>query len=115
MSVGPQDLEEQVEVAYTRPGDGLGFCAACEGHFRDPDSVPSAALFLDAFPATPEEMLVRSGCFFLAECRILNPEVAGPELVGRVVGQLAEKVCEGWGEMAQGKALAEIGDIGAAR
>ena len=67
------------------------------------------------FLQTPEEMLVRSGCFFLAECRMLNPEVAGPELVGRVVGQLAEKGCEGWGEMAQGKALAEIGDIGAAR
>ena len=39
VSVGPQDLEEQVEVAYTRPGDGLGFCAACKGHFCDPNSV----------------------------------------------------------------------------
>ena len=113
--MGPQDLEEQVDVAYTRPGDGLGFCAACKGHSRDPDSVSAAAFPELRFLPTPEEMLVRSGCFFLAECRMLNPEVAGPELVGRVVGQLTEKGCEGWGEMAQGKALAEIGDIGAAR
>lgn len=51
--VGPQDLEEHVHVDFTRPTDGLGFCAAW--------------------------------CFFLAECRILNPDVPSSVLVSRVL------------------------------
>jgi hypothetical protein len=51
--VGPQDLEERVHVDFTRPTDGLGFCAAW--------------------------------CFFLAECRILNPDVPSSALVSRVL------------------------------
>ena len=82
-SVGPQDLEERIEVGFTRPTDGLGFCAAW--------------------------------CFFLAECRILNPEVSSAELVARVVGQLSKRPCEGWWELAQAEALGEFSEMDVAR
>jgi hypothetical protein len=74
--VGPQDLEEQIDVGYTRDTDGLGFCAAW--------------------------------CFFLAECRMLNPDVPSASLVTRVVGQLARRPAEEWSELAQAAALAEF-------
>ena len=76
--VGPQDLEEQVDVGYTRDTDGLGFCAAW--------------------------------CFFLAECRMLNPDVPSASLVTRVVGQLARRPVGDWAEMAQCAALAEFSE-----
>jgi hypothetical protein len=82
-SVGPQDLEERIEVGFTRPTDGLGFCAAW--------------------------------CFFLAECRILNPEVESAELVARVVGQLAKRPSEGWWELPQEEALREFSEMDVAR
>ena len=81
--VGPQDLEERIEVGFTRPTDGLGFCAAW--------------------------------CFFLAECRILNPDVPSAALVSRVVGQLARQPAEAWCELPQSEALAEFGEFDIAR
>ena len=81
--VGPQDLEEQVDVGYTRETDGLGFCAAW--------------------------------CFFLAECRVLNPGIPSTSLVTRVVGQLAGRPAEDWSELPQKKALAEFSEHNVAR
>lgn len=81
--VGPQDLEERIELKFTRPTDGLGFCAAW--------------------------------CFFLAECRVLNPDVPSAALVSRVVGQLARRPAEEWSELAQAAALETFSELNVAR